>query len=139
MDLSTVRGKLVRHEYSDIVEFNKDMELIWSNAKKFNRPSSDIFKKAETLARLWGRTFAVMENDPALSRTGKLKTIRSRKEKSQRVYNCKTRTVKGKRHQPQVRGSRCIEVDVTSTSIDERLKEPKILWEFKGVKERKYS
>ena len=80
-----------------------------------------------------------MENDPALSRTGKLKTIRSRKEKSQRVYNCKTRTVKGKRHQPQVRGSRCIEVDVTSTSIDERLKEPKILWEFKGVKERKYS
>ena len=43
MDLSTVRGKLVRHEYSDIVEFNKDMELIWSNAKKFNRPSSDIF------------------------------------------------------------------------------------------------
>ena len=84
IDLRTIKRKLERHEYSDILEFNKDMKLIWSNAKKFNMPRSDIFKKADSLSRLWEKTFASIANDSVLSKMRKQKAFRSRKI-SQRI------------------------------------------------------
>ena len=51
MDLGTIKGKLDRAEYSSIFHFDKDMRLIWNNAKKFNRPGSNIYKSAEYLRR----------------------------------------------------------------------------------------
>ena len=46
MDLGTISDKLDKSEYSDIFELNKDMKLVWSNAKKFNNPGSNIFMMA---------------------------------------------------------------------------------------------
>ena len=49
MDLNTIKEKLDSNQYADIFEFDKDMKLVWSNAKVFNRPGSNIFKSAEYL------------------------------------------------------------------------------------------
>ena len=49
MDLGTVKDKMDRAEYSGIYELDKDMRLIWSNARKFNQPGSNIYKSAEHL------------------------------------------------------------------------------------------
>ena len=50
MDLGTISKKLDKSEYSDIFEFNKDMKLVWSNARRFNQPGSNIHKTAGYLA-----------------------------------------------------------------------------------------
>ena len=43
IDLGTIARKLDGLDYSDTHDFNKDMELVWSNARKFNNPGSHIF------------------------------------------------------------------------------------------------
>ena len=52
-------------KYSSIFEFDKDMRLVWSNAKKFNKPGSNIYKSAEWLGRKWNQEFIKMKKDPA--------------------------------------------------------------------------
>ena len=42
MDLGTIKSKLDQSEYASIFLLDKDMRLVWSNAKKFNEPGSDI-------------------------------------------------------------------------------------------------
>ena len=61
MDLGTISTKLDKHVYSDIFEFNKDMRLIWANAKKFNQPGSNIFMIAGFLARTWTEGLPALE------------------------------------------------------------------------------
>ena len=53
MDLKTIKEKLDRNQYSNIFEFNKDINLTWSNAKAFNKPGSDILKSAQFLCNAW--------------------------------------------------------------------------------------
>ena len=84
MDLKTIKEKLDRNQYSNIFEFNQDMNLIWSNAKAFNRPGSDIFKSAEFLCNVWKKRFASVRNDPVISMLGGKKALRSRKKNSPR-------------------------------------------------------
>ena len=55
--------KLERFEYLDIVEFNKDVKLVWSNAIKFHDPASCVYKAAGFLARTWRQKFAILRND----------------------------------------------------------------------------
>ena len=50
MDLGTISKKLDKSKYSDVLEFNKDMNLVRSNARKFNQPGSNIHKTAGYLA-----------------------------------------------------------------------------------------
>ena len=53
MDLGTIKSKLDRAEYLSIFDFDKDMRLVWNNAKKFNMPGSNIYKSAGFLRREW--------------------------------------------------------------------------------------
>ena len=57
MDLGTIKSKLDLSEYSSIFQLDKDMRLVWGNAKKFNQPGSKIYKSAEFLRREWSRIF----------------------------------------------------------------------------------
>ena len=68
LDLGTIRRKLDNLEYSNIFEFDKDMKLVWSNAKRFNQPGSTIFNSAGYLARSWNRVFAEIRTDPTVAR-----------------------------------------------------------------------
>ena len=61
------------------------MKLIWSNAKKFNRPRSDIYKKADLLGKMWSQTFARIRNDPLVTKLWGRKSRRSKPKKSPRA------------------------------------------------------
>ena len=79
--MKTIGGKLERGEYRDIYAFNKDMKLIWSNAKKFNIIGSDIYSAAEGMNSIWNRMFTTVKNDPMVSRIWQRKTRRSKSKK----------------------------------------------------------
>lgn len=51
MDISTVEKKLREHEYSAFGEFEADVQLIWSNAMKYNPPHSQIYSMTADIKR----------------------------------------------------------------------------------------
>ena len=65
MDLGTIKDKLERAEYFSIFDFDKDVRLVWKNAKKFNKSRSKIYKSAELLRREWTQIFERIRKDPA--------------------------------------------------------------------------
>ena len=79
-----------RGEYPDIFAFNKDMKLVWSNAKKFNLPGSNIFNAAGFLCRTWNRKFATIRKDPEVTKLWGRKSRRSKPKKSPRVRDRET-------------------------------------------------
>ena len=87
MDLKTIKEKLDGSQYKNIFEIDKDMKLVWSNAKVFNRPGSDIYKSAGFLCNAWSKRFASVRNDPVVLRLWGKKSQRSRKNKS--LKTCK--------------------------------------------------
>jgi len=52
MDLKTVAEKIQRGKYQDIQEMEKDLQLIFSNARSFNEPGSQIYKDAGVLGKV---------------------------------------------------------------------------------------
>ena len=53
MDLGTIRKKLLSNEYDSILDFKKDVQLVWDNSKKFNGPQSIIASLAKTLQQIF--------------------------------------------------------------------------------------
>lgn len=51
MDLGTVKRKLEKLEYSSEDEIRRDLDLIWSNCKKYNQPGSQVYKAAEKMEK----------------------------------------------------------------------------------------
>jgi len=49
MDMGTVRQKLVDGKYSDPMEVQKDMELMFHNCYRYNPPSNSVVKAAKKL------------------------------------------------------------------------------------------
>ena len=60
------------------------MKLVWSKAKVFNQPGSDIYKSAEFLCNAWSKSYASVRNDPVVLTLWGKKTQRLRKKKSLR-------------------------------------------------------
>ena len=60
------------------------MELVWSNAKEFNKPGSSKSIAAEFLARTWRRKFASIRNDTMGTRLWRGKISRSKLKKVRR-------------------------------------------------------
>jgi len=58
MDLVTIETKLHSNQYANAYDFAKDMRLVWSNAKEYNKPGSGIFTVAVQLGKFWERRFA---------------------------------------------------------------------------------
>ena len=52
MDLKTVADKVQRGSYLNLAEMEKDLQLIFSNARTFNEPGSQIYKDAGILSKL---------------------------------------------------------------------------------------
>ena len=52
MDLSTLKKKLISHNYSTIGDAIDDLQLIWNNCKTYNVQGSDIWKLANTLEKV---------------------------------------------------------------------------------------
>merc|ERR1719461_2518293 len=52
MDLKIVAEKIQRNQYKEIAEMEKDLQLIFSNARSFNEPGSQIYKDAGVLTKL---------------------------------------------------------------------------------------
>ena len=46
MDISTIEAKMKSYDYNNDDEFNDDLRLIWSNAKTFNSPTTEIYNIA---------------------------------------------------------------------------------------------
>ena len=59
------------------------MRLVWSNAKKFNQPGSNINKSADFLRREWTRVFSKVKMDPAAVKIWATKARRSKPKISQ--------------------------------------------------------
>ena len=106
MDLKTIKQNLDLNHYVDIFEFDRDMKLVWSNAKTFYRPDSNIFKAADFLSEAWRRRFASIKNNPAVKMLWGEKTQRSRKKKSPR---------KRKRHRKSKQVLDCGDLKATNT------------------------
>ncbi|EDO40335.1 predicted protein [Nematostella vectensis] len=53
MDLSIVKEKLHSYQYHSVVEFVRDMNLIFSNCKDFNKPGSTILEEGLRLEELF--------------------------------------------------------------------------------------
>ena len=51
MDLSTVQNKLNNNQYKSLIDWEKDINLIWNNGKKFNLEKSTIYVCADILER----------------------------------------------------------------------------------------
>lgn len=49
MDMGTVRQKLVDGKYSDPMEVQKDMELMFHNCYRYNPPSNAVVRAAKKL------------------------------------------------------------------------------------------
>ena len=95
MDLSTIGKKLDKLEYSDIFEFNKDMNLVWSNTMKFNKPGSTVYKTAGYLARTWSKWFSTMRTDPAVAMLWGKKSRSSKPKKPTGIGDRKVNIRKG--------------------------------------------
>merc|ERR1712142_68312 len=52
MDLKTVAEKIQKGQYKEITELEKDLQLIFSNARSFNEPGSQIYKDAGVLSKI---------------------------------------------------------------------------------------
>ena len=84
MDLGTIKRKLDNSEYFSIFQFDKDMRLVWNNAKKFNQPGSNIYRSAEFLRKEWNKIFRSVKRDPSASKLWAKKARRSKPKKSPR-------------------------------------------------------
>lgn len=51
MDLGTVKKKLEKLEYTTEDEVRRDLDLIWSNCKRYNEPGSHVYKAAEKMEK----------------------------------------------------------------------------------------
>ena len=94
MDLGTIGAKLGTSEYSDIFEFNRDVELVWSNARIFNSPRSRIFDAAGFLARTWRQRFSKLRIAPTLFQKSRLRKKNAFKEKNAVVTDCENKVPK---------------------------------------------
>ena len=63
MDLSTVYAKLKQNFYEDWFLFEADMQLIFRNARAYNRPGSDIYENAAALDALLRKLRPVEEKE----------------------------------------------------------------------------
>lgn len=46
MDLGTMRSKLDSHQYTSLEEFDKDLQLVWSNAMVYNQKDTIYYRAA---------------------------------------------------------------------------------------------
>lgn len=53
IDLNIIRQRFADGEYEDIAQVQSDMELVWTNALKFNRPGDAYHTAAGQLKQLW--------------------------------------------------------------------------------------
>ena len=51
MDLKIVAEKIQKNQYKEIAEMERDLQLIFSNARSFNEPGSQIYKDAGVLSK----------------------------------------------------------------------------------------
>mmetsp|Transcript_14354 Transcript_14354/g.20040 ORF Transcript_14354/g.20040 Transcript_14354/m.20040 type:complete len:168 (-) Transcript_14354:40-543(-) len=57
MDLGTIEKRIFDGFYSTVDEFAADVRLVWTNAQKYNRPESDIYKMSESLSKVFERKY----------------------------------------------------------------------------------
>lgn len=50
MDLGTVENKFKTGQYTHIQHFVSDIRLVWYNAKTYNKPGSDFYKRTEEIS-----------------------------------------------------------------------------------------
>lgn len=62
MDLSKMEKKVIKGEYEDEQSFCRDIQLILSNCRSFNHPSSIYYKDAVELERLILPTLEAFKN-----------------------------------------------------------------------------
>jgi len=57
MDLSTVKQKIEKDEYSNVHEAARDIRQIWKNCMEYNQDGSDLFVLAEAHAKRFEENF----------------------------------------------------------------------------------
>ena len=62
-DFGTVTQKLTLGAYHTLADFRRDVNLIFSNCRRYNRKSSLIFKDALFLSRTFGNILASWKHD----------------------------------------------------------------------------
>ena len=105
IDLGTIKNKLDQSKYSSIFEFDKDMRLVWSNAKKFNEPGSGIYKHAEILRREWNKTFCSYRRVPEVAKTYAKKARRSKPKRSPRSKRARKFIPRKRKHKGKLLAS----------------------------------
>ena len=52
ISITQIRSKIVREEYSSVSELSSDINLMFENAKRYNRPDSKLYKDAVKLQKV---------------------------------------------------------------------------------------
>ena len=62
MDLGTIKSKLESGKYSNIIDFSKDVHLVFDNACTYNQDGSDVYIMSETLKKIFQKKYAPVFN-----------------------------------------------------------------------------
>lgn len=88
MDLGTILSKLNSGQYQTMEEFKTDVDLVWSNATKFNPPGHDVYVMAETLKKDFDAGYEKLLttiNTPKVKKTPAPKSAKKGKAKTSPV------------------------------------------------------
>eukprot|EP00051_Salpingoeca_urceolata_P001842 m.44552 g.44552 ORF g.44552 m.44552 type:complete len:1812 (+) comp11717_c0_seq1:111-5546(+) len=70
IDLRTISANVTKGKYSTMAALLADLDLMFSNAQKYNEPGSEVFNDARTLRKLAKRLAADAEKDDKQPRDG---------------------------------------------------------------------
>ena len=76
MDLGSVKRKLEKQEYTSEDEIRRDLELIWSNCKRYNQPGSQVYKAAEKMEKSSNQILSKIPNQSMLRKRNPLDDTR---------------------------------------------------------------
>jgi hypothetical protein len=84
-DLGTVLGRLENKQYADVDSWERDMDLIWSNAERFNGATSPISQVAKAMHQKYTKLKARLSPPSAKDWIGRITSIY---EKLNRQMQC---------------------------------------------------
>ena len=87
MDLSTIQTKVDRGEYSNPLEFERDVNLVWDNCMTYNQDGSEYYTIAANLKQMFAEKFKKVKIDPSdVGIDNRQPTLADKKAFAQNIY-----------------------------------------------------
>jgi hypothetical protein len=87
MDLGKVKTKMDAGEYSNPLEFKRDVNLVWNNCMTYNQDGSEYYQMASRLKKVFEDKFSKLKFDPSeYMEEARPPTVQDKKSFSQNIY-----------------------------------------------------